>query len=311
MATLSAILSLALCCASLNALPRDGVLVSLATERVADVEKGTGGRSLAFRVALADGTRAYFKPEQSYAAYWFSEVASFHVDRLLALHRVSPVASRRLPWSVFAAEASDDPRRSEIRVAHDGSVRGAMIAWIDGELVPLALPDGWEAWLRFDALPKVSPFQSVSDWRRARVTPRPLVVPKPDKPDRAAELSDLVLFDHLIGNLDRWGGGFTNVRTLGRGGALIYLDNANGFEHNRVRSKLLRVRLEAVQRFRRRTIEAIRRFDINALEARLGNEQAPPILDRQQLAELEVRRRQLLEHVAKMQRRHGRAALPW
>ena len=50
-----------------------------------------------------------------------------------------------------------------------------------------------------------------------------------DRADRGAELSDLVLFDYLIHNIDRWGGGFTNVRTRGEGGPLVFLDNAGGF----------------------------------------------------------------------------------
>ena len=66
-----------------------------------------------------------------------------------------------------------------------------MIAWIDTELVPLAPPDGWEKWLRFDEPPKVSPFQRVSDWRSGRATPRARSVPKPDTRDRAAEPAGL------------------------------------------------------------------------------------------------------------------------
>ena len=293
----------------LRAMPSDRVLRSLATQPITKVKKGQGGRTLAFHVVLVDGARAYFKPEQTFAANWFSEVASFHVDRLLGLYRVAPVVSRRLPWSAFAAAAANDSRRPEIRVARDGTVRGALIAWIDTKPVPLGLPDGWEAWLRCEEPPKISPFQRVDDWRRGRVSRRAGgTAPTPDVPERPAELSDLILFDYLIANLDRWGGGFTNVRTLGPGGPLIHLDNANGFGRGVVRTKLMDLRLHAVQRFRSQTIEAIAEFDVEALRARLAEEPTAPVLDDRQLAAFEARRRHVLEHVAEMRERFGAAA---
>jgi hypothetical protein len=293
-------------------LPSDELLASLREQPLASVKKGGGGRSLSFRVTLGDGTQAYFKPEQSFAAHWYSEVASFHIDRMLGLRRVTPVAARKLPWSRLSSAAGSDYRVSELRIQRDGSVRGALIAWIDGKLVPAALPDGWEAWLRVEEPEGVTPFQRVGGWRSGKHRWKPDVAPhEPDIPERPAELSDLVLFDYLIGNLDRWGGNFTNVRTLGSGGPLVHLDNANGFHRRDGGLDLLDAQLSAVQRFRKRTIEAIRTFDVVELEARLAREPTGPILDREQLDALERRRKRLLEHVAEMQREHGAEAMPW
>jgi hypothetical protein len=62
---------------------------------VVRAEKGKGGRSLSFKVELSSGRRAYFKPEQSFAADWFSEVASYHLDRALGLGRLGALAHPR------------------------------------------------------------------------------------------------------------------------------------------------------------------------------------------------------------------------
>lgn len=285
------------------------IITALASQPIAEVKKGVGGRSLAFRLVLADGTRAYFKPAQSFAAHWFSEVAAYHVDRGLGLRRSPPVVSRRVAWSLLARSASSDARVAEIRRNADGSVDGAMIAWIDGELPPLDPPRGWENWLRIEPLRGASPFQRERDWKRgAGVRARDA---GPPDSDRAAELSDLVLFDYLLGNIDRWGGGFTNVRTRGPDGPLVHIDNANGFHRGSGKTAHLDAQLRAVQCFRKRTVAAIRAFDAARLRDSLKSEALAPILDEQRLEGFEARRLGVLEHVAEMQRRHGAAALPW
>ncbi len=64
---------------------------ALRTEEISEVTKGRGGRSLAFKITLADGTRGYFKPKQTFsAAHWYSELAAYYLDRELGLDRVPP-----------------------------------------------------------------------------------------------------------------------------------------------------------------------------------------------------------------------------
>ena len=60
-----------------------------------------------------------------------------------------------------------------------------------------------------------------------------------------------MLFDYLIHNIDRWGGGFTNVRTRGEGGPLGFLDNAGGFGAGPARIGFEATRLLAGERVRR------------------------------------------------------------
>ena len=134
----------------------------------------------------------------------------------------------------------------------------------------------------------------------------------PDTRERPAELSDLIVFDYLTQNVDRWGGDFTNVRSLGPGGPLIYLDNGAGFWLGEQRLGLMEARLKALQRFRRSTIEAVRRLDIERFGARLGADPLAPVLNEKQLDGLAQRRRAVLQHVDAMVARFGeREVLAW
>lgn len=315
----------------------------LATGEITGVERGHGGRSLAFRLTLEDGTRAYFKPEQTFSGtHWYAEIAAHHLDRALGLGRTPVVVGRRIAWSELEEAAGDDPRVGEIVVADDGTVRGAMVAWIEERLVPLRAPAGWERWIAIDPPPAITPFQSPRSWHAARATsPDPdeleardepvaaaaiapsaqrdaddasvdtdptdaaILAPLPDVLERPSELSDLVVFDYLVHNVDRWSANSTNVRTRGALGPLVFLDQAAGFSPRRARLTLMDERLAATQRFRRTTIRAVRRLDVEALARALDADPLSPILDAPQLAHLAERRDAILAHVDALVERHG------
>jgi hypothetical protein len=289
------------------------------------IERGTGGRSVAFRLTFADGSRGYFKPEQTFSGTSFeAEVAAYHVDRLLDLGRVPPTVARALPWGRLDAVLAGDPRGAELIVQPDGTVRGSLSFWVEERLVPLELGVGFERWFRVEPAPYLTPFQRARVYVAQAAGTEPIVPPvgedgaplplagEPDRPDRGAELSDLVLFDYLIHNIDRWGGGFTNVRTRERGGPLVFLDQAGGFGPGRARIGFMDRRLHAVQRFRFLTVEAIRRLDVAELRARLEGEGMGPLLDERRLAHLDERRQHLLAHVEERSTAQGEpATFPW
>lgn len=297
---------------------------ALLTGRIQKVEKGKGGRSLGFKLMLDTGEKAYFKAHQTFsAANWFGEVASYHLDRMLGLGRVPLVVSRMFAWEALAPAAGKDVRKAEV-IVQGTQVRGALVAWVTGQLQKLPHTPGWEPWVRVEHWPTsaISPFQRPSVWTQQmakRAVPlskderarRRALRPEPDREDRPAELSDLVVFDYLTRNQDRWGGENANVLIRGPHGPLVFLDNGASFEPGVARPGLMEARIHALQRFRRRTITAVRAFDIERFKARLATESIQPVLTEAQLAGLVERRAHLLEWVAENEAAHGEAIWAW
>jgi hypothetical protein len=63
--------------------------------QIAHVKRSYGGRSVAFKITLEDGTQGYFKPEQTVqSAQWHAEIVAYYLDRALGLGRVAPVVTR-------------------------------------------------------------------------------------------------------------------------------------------------------------------------------------------------------------------------
>ncbi len=297
-------------------------IASLRESAIVQVKKGKGGRSLAFQITLEDGTRGYFKPKQTFsAAHWYSEVAAYYLDRALGLGRAPPTTGRKLVWSDLKAAAGEDDRVAELGIAEDGTIPGALIWWIPDPLKPLRLGRGWERWVRIQKTLPITPYQRPVDYRadlrgkpgvREATDPSRPVAREPDMTARPAELSDLIVFDYLTQNVDRWGGDFTNVRTRGPGGPLIYLDNGAGFWLGEQRLGLMESRLRALQRFRRSTVEAVRALDVDALAAQMKTDPLAPVLNEKQLDGLRQRRQAVLDHVDALIARFGESAvLPW
>ena len=73
----------------------------------------------------------------------------------------------------------------------------------------------------------------------------------------------------------------------------------------------MEARLHVLQRFRRRTIAAVRAFDMERFKRRLATELIQPVLDEAQLDGLRQRRDHLLEWVAQNESAYGEAIWAW
>lgn len=302
--------------------PDGSRIEALRSEKIASTKKGKGGRSLAFKITLEDGTEGYFKPKQSFsAAHWYSEVAAYYLDRELGIGRVPPTTGRTFAWAELEEAAGNDKRIEELEIEKDGNIEGAFVWWIPDPLERLKLGRQWERWIRVQKTLPITPYQRPVDYRadlngrpgvREATDPSRPLASAPNTEERAAELSDMIAFDYLTQNVDRWGGNFTNVRTLGKGGPLIYLDNGAGFWLGEQRLGLMEARLKALQRFRRSTVEAFRKLDVDRFARRLATDPLAPVLNERQLNGLKRRQQAFLAHVDRMIDRFGeREALAW
>jgi hypothetical protein len=136
--------------------------------------------------------------------------------------------------------------------------------------------------------------------------------PHPARPELPAELSDLVVFDYLTANADRFESR-DDLVTLGENGPLIHLDNGAGFSSSLAAPQraLLDARLAFVSKFRKRTIEALRALDMQALRATMAADSLGPLLDAAAWRGFDARRTAILEHVARLEKRFGDAVYAW
>jgi hypothetical protein len=107
------------------------------------------------------------------------------------------------------------------------------------------------------------------------------------------QLSSLLLFDLLINNSDRFSGG--NLMTSKDGRVLFWMDNTFGFQiepegHLRCRTYLFRC-----QKFSRKSVAALRRFDLVALRQALQPE--PGVLHESEMESVIARRDVALRYV--------------
>ena len=304
--------------------PEAEALEHLRSARIVHVKKGKGGRSLAFKLTFEDGSAGYYKPEQTFSGtIWFAEVVAHALDRALGIGRVPPVVSRRVPWSKLELAAADDDRVKEVIKAANNTVRGALIAWLEEPLTPAVTPPGWENWIRIEPFGQynITPFQRASEYVTLLQTYKERLAenkgmpqyyaeaPVPARADLPGALSDMIVLDFLLMNIDRFGGDNGNVLTLGENGPLIFLDNAAGLSIGPHRRNLPDQRFFPCQRFRKATIDALEKLDVTAFGAQLERDPLSPLLTPQLLEGIAERRKAVLEHVTALRHKHGDAAV--
>jgi len=267
---------------------KDAALIErLASAPITEIVRNKGGATITLRARFADGTRAVLKPEQKHSASNLrAEIAAYHVDRILGFGRTAVVVGRSLGLEHLRqhlAHAGSDPaflkRFDEEVVAREGRVSLAVIAWHAGRLASAEPPREWLEGLR------------------SKEPVPPEIVP------RLPEWSDLLVFDFLIDNTDRWSGG--NVLSLGKGGPLIFLDNAAAFSRGG-KGSLQGSRIEKLCRFRKATVAALRAVGPAAPESErlgarlgttLGRDPLAPVLGERDLRAVDQRVSALIAHV--------------
>ena len=278
-----------------------GWITRLATAEITELTANRGGGSVSLKARFADGKKAAIKLEQTgHPTDPRAEIAAYHVDRLLGFGRTAVVVGRsfaladlRAALVAGKAEPAFLDRLDKLVVTPDGRVAAAMVAWHTASLVEEAVAPTWA-----DALNTKDPVA-------------------PDLLSRVSEWSDLVVFDFLIDNPDRFSGG--NILRLDRKGPLVFLDQGAAFGKNRLKEKLTtKDRLEKVCRFQTATLAALARATPapgkgetlgEQLGKSLSTDPLAPVLDAAQLAGLDERARALAGHVRACKGRLGAASM--
>ncbi len=265
------------------------------TKAVPESAKSIGHTSVVFKLHLAGGLEAAFKPESKRGKKrWHGEVAAYRLGTTLGLANVPPALARGFAAPGLEAAAAKEPGAAKLWqdevIVHGGEVRGALIPWIPKlEFLPLESP-AWRArftgWLaKGGAIPE-------------------------DQIELAAQISTMIVFDYLTGNWDRWSGG--NVGLDRAANRLLFIDNDGAFFDPAPPQPLAAQRslLKKVDKFSRAFVEHLRAMDGVKLADAFGEDvPGEPLLAAGVVAAVETRRREVVAEIDVKIAANGEAAV--
>src|SRR5262245_28821401 len=174
-----------------------------------------GGSGVSLRIDFIGGGRAAFKPDQiNVQSEPRHEIAAYRIDRLLGIDVVAPCVPLRFRVDELYDHLDTRYVNSVGRIrsetfSRDGWINGAASWWIPvivGARIagkPIDSYDGKVAWKRMLTIGTA--------------------IPEGDDA-MARQISNLLLFDHLINNMDRWTG--NNTMASPDNSQLYFMDNA-------------------------------------------------------------------------------------
>ncbi len=235
--------------------------------------------AIVYRVELEGGVEIGFKPERpGQEQWWRSEIASYRLARLLGIeNRVPPVVGRRIALSQFGRFAA----RSNLISGRDGMVNGSASVW---------MPD-----LHGEDLHRNPAHHEWVGWINPENT-----IPEANR-ERARQITELLVFDFLMGNYDRWN--CCNI-PIDEQGQLVFRDNDAGWQPR----ILLNVGgPSAIRRLPRSLYEGVQRATAEALRAEIERDPraSDRLLPNDTYPAYTHRRQVLLDHLQRVIRRYG------
>jgi len=272
------------------------LLEPLRDPEITRVKFNSGGSSISLRLDFDNGARAAFKPRQTnWQTIPRREVAAFRVNRLLGLSSVPPAMGRMFRLEDLLDHLDPDqayllPRLREQIIVRDGWVVGELSWWIP--VIGHAEVDGF----RIDSV------EGIVTWKRYLDASEP--IPHSERL-MVAQISDMVLFDFLINNTDRWSGG--NARTSPDGRVLYFMDNTMSFGDQPDGLPKVRVYLERVQKFSRSLVKSLRELTEAQLREALAEDAGPfeALLSSEEIDALLARRDYALRYIDSLIAEHG------
>lgn len=272
------------------------LLEPLRSGAIESVKFNRGGSSISLRIDFDNGSRAAFKPRQtSLHSVPRYEVAAFRVNRLLGLSTVAPAIGRKLAVADLLGKLREDsvvfaPRMTAEMLAVDGEVIGELSWWI-----PVIKPPYISGFL-------IDSVDGVLTW--SRYLEVGAAIPANER-RLVAQISDMVLFDFVIDNNDRWSG--RNVWVSEDGRVLYFMDNTLSFGGDEDGSYKSRTYLSKAEKFSRSLVANLRSLTEQRLRAALGRDVAPfeVLLDDAEIAAVLGRRRYTLDYIDGLIAEHG------
>lgn len=249
-----------------------------------------GTSSIVFRATQDASFDAAFKSSSekrpnAHAA----EIASYRTARLLGLDNVPPAITRRFTEESMRSRMQPSSAWTELQSwigLHAGHVDGASIYWIDD--------------IRESGIDTRAGTRRYTTWlgRDGRIEETDLAL--------ARDVSNMIAFDCVIGNWDRWSGG--NAKG-DRAGKRLYIRDHDVAFPGRLSETLLRRlfdRLAPVERFSRDFVNRLRRLDRAHFQRELALDPAgAELLDAKQIDAMLDRRAAVLSHIDSLVVLHG------
>lgn len=273
----------------------DVLLDPLRDSPIAKVKFNRGGSSLSLRIDFENGARAAFKPKQTnLQSVPRREVVAFRINRLLGLSSVPPAIGRSFDvnevlGNLHAESQYFRPRLQAEMVQKGGMVTGELSWWIPE--IKRGRIDGYE----------MDSMEGIVSWKRYLT--RGAKVPKRDRA-LVSQISDMVLFDFIINNPDRWSGG--NARVSEDQRLLYFMDNTMSFGDDLDGHPKARVYFERCQKFSRSLVTRLRNLkESEILEVLADSGPFPFLLRDPEVAALLARRDVALEYIDALIQKHG------
>ncbi len=254
-----------------------------------------GNTSVVFKMFFETRPHAAFKPAaRSRPKGHVAEIAAYRLGRCLELNNVPPVISRRIKRKTMSGGLTIRQATvwhkldARIKWNRDGFVQGAAIYWVPAmrnlNLESRRNTQRWLRWLDIDG-----------------------EVPEAVRP-LAKDISNMLSFDYLIGNGDRFSGG--NMKGDPQGRFLFLRDHDLAFPrklskrlHRRIANRML-----SAKRFSRGFFHRLRTLTRERFQDELNRDPLSakgPLLDGRQLAGLFDRREALLSHISSLVQLYG------
>jgi len=280
--------------------PDAELLAPLASAPVKSLKANHGGTSLSLRIQFGNGSRAAFKPEQTWPqSNPRREIAAYRIDRLLGIGHVPPAKSgaftiaELLEATEPATRAAMAKRLAEEGVAHNGVLKGELSWWIP-EIIDMKISGHF-----------IDDHEGVAMWigylqQGAK--------PPSELEPLLGQIATLVLFDILIDNSDRWSGWNTKASTDNK--ILYFMDNTLSFSlfsqgHAANLAPFYRITV-----FPRKVVQRIRGLTRDALVAAVGSDpNFGSLLTPAEINAVMLRREHMLHHIDKMIGRFGEDAV--